>query len=72
MKQDEHKSDEKLLLNGVPCTGEARPTNDAPHRRWRWTMVAAILGGVLFFTPASAHAGIFDVFGELFGTIQSD
>jgi hypothetical protein len=72
MKQDEHKPEEELLLNGVPCTGEARPTNDAPHRRWRWTMVAAILGGVLFFTPASAHAGIFDVFGELFGTIQSD
>jgi len=72
MKQDKHKSEEELLLNGVPCTGEARPTNGAPHRRWRWTMAAAILGGVLFFAPASAHAGIFDVFGEIFGTIQSD
>jgi hypothetical protein len=72
MKQDEHKSEEELLLNGVPCTGEARPTNSAPHRRWKWTMAASILGGVLFFAPASAHAGIFDIFGEIFGTIQSD
>ena len=72
MKYDEHKSEEELLLNGVPCTGEARPTNGASHRRWKWTMVASILGGVLFFAPASAHAGIFDIFGEIFGTIQSD
>ena len=72
MKHDEHKSEEELLLNGVPCTGESGATSGAPHHRWKWTMVASILGGVLFFAPASAHAGIFDVFGEIFGTIQSD
>jgi hypothetical protein len=72
MKHDEHKSKEELLLNGVPCTGEARPTNGASHRRWKWTMVASIIGCVLFFAPPPAHASIFDVFGELFGTIQSD
>jgi hypothetical protein len=72
MKQDENKSEEELMLNGVPCTGEVRPTNGAPHRRWKWATAASVLGVVLLFAPASAHAGIFDIFGELFGTIQSD
>jgi hypothetical protein len=72
MKHYEHKSEEDLLLNGVPSTGEARSTNCAPNRRWKWTMAATVLGVVLLFAPANAHAGIFDIFGELFGTIQSD
>jgi hypothetical protein len=72
MKQDEHKPVEELMLNGVPCTGEVRPTNGAPHRRWKWATAASVLGVVLLFAPASAHAGIFDIFGEIFGTIQSD
>ncbi len=72
MKHDEHKPEEELMLNGVPYTGESGATSKIPRRRWKWTMAASILGGVLLFAPASAHAGIFDVFGELFGTIQSD
>jgi hypothetical protein len=72
MKHDEHKPEEELMLNGVPYTGESGVTSGIPRRRWKWTMAASILGGVLLFAPASAHAGIFDVFGELFGTIQSD
>ncbi|HEY1253627.1 MAG TPA: hypothetical protein VGF01_02460, partial [Terracidiphilus sp.] len=72
MKYAVHKSEEELLLNGVPCTGEVHPTNGAPHRRWKLAMAASVLGVVLFFAPAPAHAGIFDIFGELFGTIQSD
>ena len=72
MKQDEHKSEEELLLNGVPCTGESGATSGIPRRRWKWAVMASVLGVVLFIAPASAHAGIFDVFGELFGTIQSD
>ena len=72
MKHDEHKSEEELLLNGVPCTGEARPTSGIPRRRWKWATAASVLGVVLLFAPASAHAGIFDIFGEIFGTIQSD
>lgn len=72
MKHDEHKPEEALMLNGVPYTGESSATSGIPRRRWKWTMAASILGGVLLFAPANAHAGIFDVFGELFGTIQSD
>jgi len=72
MKQDKHKSEEKLLLNGVPCTGESGATSGIPRRRWKWAVMASVLGVVLFIAPASAHAGIFDIFGELFGTIQSD
>ena len=72
MKQDEHKPEEELLLNGVPCTGESGATSGIPRRRWKWAVMASVLGVVLFIAPASAHAGIFDVFGEIFGTIQSD
>jgi len=61
-----------LMLNGVPFTGESGATRGVPRRRWKWAMAASVLCAVLLFTPARAHAGIFDVFGELFGTIQSD
>jgi hypothetical protein len=72
MKQDGPKPEEKLMLNGVPFTGESGATRGVPRRRWKWAMAASVLCAVLLFTPARAHAGIFDVFGELFGTIQSD
>ena len=72
MKQDERKSEEELLLNGVTYTGEYGATRGVSRRRWKWAMAASVLGVVLFFAPSSAHAGIFDVFGEIFGTIQSD
>jgi len=72
MKHDEHKSEDELMLNGVPFTGESGATKGIPRRRWKWAVTASVLGGVLFFAPAPAHAGIFDIFGEIFGTIQSD
>jgi hypothetical protein len=72
MKQDEHKPNEELMLNGVFYTEESDAAKGTSRRRWKWTMVASILGVVLFFAPARAHAGIFDIFGEIFGTIQSD
>jgi hypothetical protein len=72
MKQDEHKPEEELLLNGVPFAGESGATREVPRRRWKWAIAASVLGSVLFFAPARAHAGIFDVFGEIFGTIQSE
>ena len=72
MKQDEHKPEEELMLNGVPCTIESGATKGVSRRRWKWAMAASVLGAVLLFTPASAYAGIFDIFGEIFGTIQSD
>jgi hypothetical protein len=72
MKQDEPKPEEELMLNGVPYTGESGATSGITRRRWKWAMAASVLCAVLMFTPVRAHAGIFDVFGELFGTIQSD
>jgi len=72
MKQDKHKPEEELLLNGVHYTGESGAAREVPRRRWKWAIAASVLGVVLFFAPARAHAGIFDVFGEIFGTIQSD
>jgi len=54
MKHDEHKPEEELMLNGVPYTGESGATSGIPRRRWKWTMAASILGGVLLFAPASA------------------
>jgi len=72
MKQDEHKPEEELLLNGVHYTAESGATREVPHRRWKMAMMASVLGVVLLFAPSPAHAGIFDVFGEIFGTIQSD
>jgi hypothetical protein len=72
MKTYEHKPEEELLLNGVPYTGESGATNRVSHRQWKGAVAASVLGVVLLFAPAHAHAGIFDVFGEIFGTIQSD
>jgi hypothetical protein len=72
MKQDKHKPEEELLLNGVPYAGEFCATREVPRRRWKWAMTASVLGVALLFAPAPAHAGIFDVFGEIFGTIQND
>jgi hypothetical protein len=72
MKQDKHKPEEELLLNGVHYADESGATREVPRRRWKWTIATSVLGGVLLFAPARAHAGIFDVFGEMFGTIQSD
>lgn len=72
MKQDEPKPEEELMLNGVSYTGESGAASGIPRRRWKWAMAASVLCAVLLFTPVCAHAGIFDVFGQLFGTIQSD
>ena len=71
MKQDDCKPEDELLLNSVPYEAESRADMGRSHR-WKWAMTASILGVVLLFAPAHAHAGIFDVFGEIFGTIQSD
>jgi len=72
MKQDVRKPQEKPLLNGVPYPEEAGASGKKKaRRRWKWIMAASLLG-VAMLLPVSAHAGIFDVFSELFGTIQSD
>jgi hypothetical protein len=72
MRQAQHKPEEELLLNGVTYTGEFDATNGIPRRRRKWAVAVSVLGVLLLFAPAGAHAGIFDIFGEIFSTIQSD
>jgi hypothetical protein len=61
------------MLNGIPYTGNAVISGKQKswHRRWKWLTAASVLG-IAMLLPVSAHAGIFDVFSEIFGTIQSD
>jgi hypothetical protein len=73
MKQDDHKPEQTVLLNGIPYTGDAAASGKQKNRRprWKWLTAVSVLG-IAMLVPVSAHAGIFDVFSELFGTIQSD
>jgi len=73
MKQDDRKPEDTVMLNGIPYTGNAVISGKQKswHRRWKWLTAASVLG-IAMLLPVSAHAGIFDVFSELFGTIQSD
>ena len=73
MKQDDRKPEQTVLLNGIPYTGDAAASGKQKNRRrrWKWLTAVSVLT-IAMLVPASAHAGIFDVFGELFGTIQSD
>jgi hypothetical protein len=73
MKQDDHKPEQTVLLNGIPYTGDAAASGKQKNRRrrWKWLTAVSVLG-IAMLVPVSAHAGIFDVFDELFGTIQSD
>ena len=73
MKQDQRKQEETVLLNGIPYTGDTvGPAKQKNWRlRWKWLTVVSVIA-IAMIVPVSAHAGIFDVFSELFGTIQSD
>ena len=74
MKQNDRKPENTVMLNGVPYSGEADTPSKAKdrRRRWRWLTATSVLGIAILLLPAPAHAGIFDIFGEIFGTIQSD
>jgi hypothetical protein len=73
MKQNDRKTDEASLLNGVPYAEEAGAPGATEDRRRRskWLAAAFVLG-IAMILPMRAHAGIFDVFKEIFGTIQND
>jgi hypothetical protein len=73
MKQDDRKPEDTVLLNGIPYTGDAAASGKQKNRRrrWKWLTAVSVLG-IAMLLPVSAHAGIFDVFSEIFGTIQSD
>jgi hypothetical protein len=70
MNNTEHQIQDDSLLNGVPCQAGHKSAQKSRRRKW---LAAAILTLVLaLMLPSRAHAGIFDIFGELFGTIQND
>jgi len=74
MKQDDRKPEETVLLNGVPYKVEdASALGKQKNRywRWKWLTTASVLATAMLL-PVSAHAGIFDVFSEIFGTIEND
>lgn len=73
MKQDDPKPEETVLLNGTPYTGEVVTPGKqkSQRRRWKWFTAVSVIA-IAMLVPVRAHAGIFDVFSELFGTIQSD
>lgn len=67
------KPEETVLLNGIPYTRDAATSGKQKNRRRRWKWLTAVsVIAIAMLVPVSAHAGIFDVFSELFGTIQSD
>jgi hypothetical protein len=73
MKQNDRKPEEASLLNGVPYAEDVAAPGAAEDRRRRskWLAAAFVLG-IAMILPVRAHAGIFDVFKEIFGTIQND
>jgi len=71
MKQDDRESGETVFLNGIPYAGDVAASRKQKSRPWKWLTAVSVLT-IAMLVPASAHAGIFDVFSELFGTIQSD
>jgi hypothetical protein len=63
-----------LMLNGAPYHADPASEPEITHRkaRWRWFMAGSLAIAAALAFPSRAHAGIFDVFSELFGTIQND
>ena len=70
MNNTEHQIRDGALLNGVHYQAGRESTRKS--RRWKWTATAALTLVLSLMFPSRAHAGIFDIFGELFGTIQND
>ena len=42
MKQDDTKPEETVLLNGIPCSGEAATSGRQKNRRRRWKWLTAV------------------------------
>ena len=70
MNNTNRESQDDSLLNGIPYQSGRESTRKS--RRWKWTATAALTLVLSLMFPSRAHAGIFDIFGELFGTIQND
>jgi hypothetical protein len=70
MNNTENQIQDDSLLNGVPYQTGHESTRKS--RRWKWPVTAMLTLVVALMLPSRAQAGIFDIFGELFGTIQND
>jgi hypothetical protein len=70
MNNTNRESQDDSLLNGVPYQSGHKSMRKS--RRWKWSATAMLTLVVALILPSRAQAGIFDIFGELFGTIQND
>jgi len=70
MNNTEHQIQDDSLLNGLPYQAGRESTRKS--RRWRWLAPTTLALAMAVMLPSRAQAGIFDIFGELFGTIQND
>jgi len=70
MNNSNHESQDDSLLNGVPYQAGSESTRQT--RRWRWLAPPTLALAMAVMLPSRAQAGIFDIFGEIFGTIQND
>ncbi len=63
------ESQDDSLLNGVPY----RAGHESIHqsKRWKWLVGGTLALAVALTLPSRAHAGILDIFDEIFGTIQN-
>ena len=69
MNNTEHQIQDDSLLNGLPYQAGRESTRKS--RRWRWLAPTTLALAMAVMLPSRAQAGIFDIFGELFGTIQN-
>ncbi|MGB7984003.1 MAG: hypothetical protein WCF54_02475 [Terracidiphilus sp.] len=70
MNNTNRESQDESLLNGVPYQAGSESTRK--NRRWRWLAPTTLALAMAVMLPSRARASIFDIFGELFGTIQND
>ena len=70
MNNTEKQIQDDSLLNGVPYQATYKPTRKS--RRWQWLAPTTLALAMAVMLPSRAQAGIFDIFGEIFGTIQND
>jgi hypothetical protein len=70
MNNTEKQIQDDSMLNGVPYQAGSESTRKG--RRWRWLAPTTLALAMAVMLPSRAQAGIFDIFGELFGTIQND